>query len=84
MSSNKKKTEMIAEPIQGFEADENYAAQYRAVERPVDGEISTNPSPPLAAAPPDILDRVSALELANIELEKRIKEHEKYHFGSRI
>ena len=84
MSSNKKKSETTAEPIQGFEADENHVAQYRAVEHLADGEISANPSAPLAAAPPDILDRVSALELANIELEKRIKEHERYHFGSRI
>jgi hypothetical protein len=36
---------------------------------------------PMAATPPALADRVRALELANIELEKRLKEHERYHFG---
>ena len=36
---------------------------------------------PLAAHPPDLQDRVAALERANIELEFLIKEHIRYHFG---
>jgi hypothetical protein len=42
---------------------------------------SGDPDLPLAAPPPSIEDRVAALELANIELEKRIKKHEEIHFG---
>jgi soluble lytic murein transglycosylase-like protein len=36
---------------------------------------------PMAATAPSIEDRVAALEMANIELEKRLKKHEEYHFG---
>lgn len=38
---------------------------------------------PLAAHPPDINDRVAALEKANIDLEAQLKEHIRYHFGGR-
>lgn len=79
MSTSKKrpepKTRTVAEPIPGFEADENYVAQYRAVEVPVDSpEI---PEAPLAAPDPSPMDRLAAVELANIELDARVRQLER-------
>ncbi len=49
-------------------------------ERENPGETHAPETPaPLAATPPDIRDRVAALERANIELEKRIFGIERYH-----
>lgn len=42
------------------------------------GEV---PETPMATAAPSIEDRLEALELANIELEKRLRKHEEHHFG---